>query len=68
MSALFLTVDELRELTGYVQAAAQIRWLRRNGIAHTVRCDGKPRVVPAALLPNAQPSKKPNFEAIRPRH
>lgn len=68
MSALFLSTEDLHELTGYTQGAAQIRWLRKNGIQHTVRADGKPRVVPAALLPGQQPVKKPNFEAIRPRH
>jgi hypothetical protein len=67
VSALFLSAADLVELTGLTQGAAQIRWLRKNGIVHTVRSDGKPRVVPAALLPNQQPAKKPNFEAIRQR-
>lgn len=68
MSALFLTADELRELTGYTQGAAQIRWLRKNGIQHTVRADGKPRVIPAALSPNQKPlSRGPNYDAVRVR-
>ncbi len=48
MSDLFLTPDQLHDLTGYVQAAAQIRWLRKNGIAHYVRADGRPMVTVAA--------------------
>lgn len=68
MSTLFLSADDLHELTGYTQGAAQIRWLRKNGIQHTVRSDGKPRVVPAALSPNQKPvGRGPNFEAVRVR-
>lgn len=67
MSELFLSVKDLQELTGYSQGAAQIRWLQKNGIQHTVRADGKPRVVPAALAPAPAPSKArgPNFDAVR---
>lgn len=66
--SLFLSAADLRELTGYTQGAAQIRWLRKNGIQHTVRADGKPRVVPAALSPNQKPVPRgPNYDAIRVR-
>lgn len=68
MSALFLSAEDLRELTGYTQGAAQIRWLRKNGITHTVRSDGKPRVVPAALVPLPKQPRQPNFEALRAKH
>jgi len=67
--AMFLTADNIENLTGYVQAAAQIKWLRKNGITHFVRGDGRP-VVPT----NAFASEKidgattPNFTALRGRH
>lgn len=68
MSTLFLSRNDLYELTGYTQGAAQIRWLRKNGIQHTVRADGKPRVVPAALSPNQKPAPRaPNYDAVRLR-
>jgi hypothetical protein len=68
VSALFLSAEDLRELTGYSQGAAQIRWLRKNGIQHTVRVDGKPRVVPEALRPNQKPvPRQPNYDALRVR-
>lgn len=44
MSALYMSHDELQELTGLIQPAAQIRWLKANGVEHFVRVDGKPRV------------------------
>lgn len=68
VSDLFLSTEDLRELTGYTQGAAQIRWLQKNGIQHTVRADGKPRVIPAALSPTQKPvARGPNFEAVRVR-
>lgn len=63
---VFLTADQLQELTGYRQAAAQIRWLKRQGITHYVRADGHP-VVPISALSEerSQPRARPNFAAIR---
>jgi hypothetical protein len=66
---IFLTPEQLQELTGYVQPAAQIRWLRKSGIQHYVRADGHPAVPLAALDPRESPAKarfEPDFEAIRP--
>lgn len=34
---------DLEKLTGYKQAAAQVRWLRENGIRFTLDRHGKPR-------------------------
>jgi hypothetical protein len=42
---MFLTPNEICELTGYVRASAQRRWLTRQGIRFWVRADGKPAVV-----------------------
>ena len=43
--SLFLTPEDLRELTGYRRQAAQIRWLREHGYLFDVRADGKPVVL-----------------------
>jgi len=64
---MFLTADELYELTGLRQAAAQIRWLQRNGVEHYVRADGKVRVRHAAFgEQNTAKSSivEPDFEAL----
>lgn len=42
-----LTRDELHDLTGYRQAAAQIRWLVERGWRYTTGADGRPRVLRA---------------------
>lgn len=41
---MFLTQDEIKELTGYKKYACQIRWLRHNGFKYVVGYDGKPKV------------------------
>ncbi|MDH3645956.1 MAG: DUF4224 domain-containing protein [Gammaproteobacteria bacterium] len=41
---IFLTADELGELTGYQRPALQRRWLAENGYSFDVRADGKPIV------------------------
>ena len=41
---IYLTVEELRGITGRMKAAAQIRWLRRHGFTVLARADGKPLV------------------------
>lgn len=48
-AAPFLSPEELVELTGLVQPAAQVRWLVRNGLRHFVRADGRPVVTRHAL-------------------
>ena len=46
---LFLTADELRELTGFALKARQIDTLRAMGIAFRVNGCGKPVVTRAAV-------------------
>lgn len=66
MSAVFLTSEQLLQLTGYRQPAAQIRWLRRQGITHWVRADGHPSVPESALSGDRTELRaRPNFAAIR---
>jgi len=40
----FMSEAELAEGTGYTQAAAQIRYLQREGIAHRIDRFGRPHV------------------------
>ncbi len=42
---MFLTDHQLREMTGYVQHAAQIRWLTDNSFRFGIRGDGRPNVL-----------------------
>lgn len=64
---MFLTEDQLYELTGYTRKSAQVSWLRKNGIQHYVRADGRPSVPVTALGKADAPRKGPNFDAIRVR-
>jgi hypothetical protein len=41
---MFLTADELAELTGRIRPSAQIRWLLEHHWAYAVRADGRPVV------------------------
>ncbi len=66
---LFLQPDELSVLTGKVRANAQILALRRMGIEHRVRPDGKPLVLrshidPATGEPRSKPKTQPRYETI----
>jgi hypothetical protein len=45
---LFLSRDEVQELTGYKRAADQIRWLARARLPHAVNAAGRPVVSKAA--------------------
>lgn len=68
---MFLTREQLLELTGYRQPGRQVAWLRKNGIEHYVRADGRPAVPAAAIAPEpvgGQGRVEPNFDAIPARH
>jgi hypothetical protein len=62
---MFLTASDLLELTGYRRPSSQVRALRRMGIEHWVRPDGRP-VVRADWRASAQ-TKPPvlNVAAVR---
>ncbi len=69
----YMTPLELKDLTGLTQSAAQIRWLKANGIEHFVRVDGKPRVpkdekghpIRANAEISASRDPEPNFAILR---
>ena len=48
--SMFLTREELRELTGRSRPSAQIRWLRSNGFETMLRADRLPLVLRAAIV------------------
>lgn len=70
---MFLTVNELRALTGRVRPTAQVAWLRRYRWRLALDADGRPKVAreyyehrmvtEQAPTPTAQP----DFSAIRAR-
>jgi hypothetical protein len=71
LTILFLSSDELRELTDLKVAKAQMRWLDRNRYPYEVSAAGKPKVLRSLVLDRLQniafyPNKtEPNFDAIR---
>jgi len=53
---MFLTAEDLRQLTGYMRSADQIRWLRRQGLLFWINSKGRP-VVPRDAVA-AQPARQ----------
>ena len=71
MPGNLLTDDELAELTGVEQAAAQLRVLREHGLHPIVRRDGKPRItwasVDAFIIGNQARNEEPDWSALQRR-
>lgn len=65
---MFLTAEQLQDLTGYRLAKYQVIWLRKAGIRHYVRADGKPRV-PVSAVDEGKlapaPIVQPDFAALK---
>lgn len=68
---MFLTKDDICELTGYKNHAKQIAWLCRNGIKFLISQDGTPRVLMSHLheiMGNTTKSTRrrsePNFDSL----
>ena len=57
---MFLTLQQLAELTGYVRPSAQRRWLAQNGIRFWVRADGI-NAVPVDQL-TGRTERRPNWQ------
>lgn len=70
--SLFLTPDELRELTGLRVPAYQCRWLEKHGYPFETNASGKPKVLRAFLMqklgmvqqPGMGMAIEPDFDAI----
>lgn len=60
---MWLTDQELYDLTKYRLPSKQIKWLKRHGVRHFIAADGHPRVMWAAL--QEQKHDGPNLEAVR---
>lgn len=63
---LFLSANEIADLTGYKQPKRQVAWLRQQGISLYVAANGRPKVLRSALQ-NATVTRRtePNFAALR---
>lgn len=48
--SLFLTNEQLQDLTGYKNHSAQRTWLVDNGYSFDIRCDGRPNVLIQQLM------------------
>lgn len=69
-AALFLSREQLLDLTGYRQPRAQVEWLQKNGVLHWVRADGRPSVPLSAITDppvrvTGAAEFTPNFDALR---
>lgn len=67
LMSLFLTTDELRELTGYQRPSCMIRQLRENGVRFFIAADGYPRVARNEIEsrhPSRQ-SMEPDFSSLQ---
>ena len=72
MDAVYLTQDEIIEITGRVKPSAQYRWLNANGFTAKLRADGRPLVSRAHFLlvmdgqlPGSKPlDYEPDFGAL----
>lgn len=65
---MILSPDDLKGLTGYVRASAQVRWLRRHGWRFTVNALGLPVVALAEfnrhMVGGRATKQEPHFEAL----
>lgn len=71
MTVIFLSSEELKELTDLKISKAQIRWLDKNNYPYAISAAGKPKVLRSLLLDRLQNVStnshvsEPNFDAIR---
>lgn len=69
---MFLTPDELHDLTGYKQPARQFRWLERNGYKQQRAANGRPIVLRSHIEQrlsdvSSKPAVSLNFDALKRR-
>jgi Domain of unknown function (DUF4224) len=72
MSSLFLSKDELADLSGFARPTLQIRWLTENGWRYSVDANGKPRVAREhfahrlvfGALPDKPKNSVPRFDRL----
>ena len=65
---MFLTNDQLKEMTGYRRHSGQIEWLAKNGYRFDIRSDGRPNVlldqVRERQCKNVEPEQEPDLSWI----
>jgi hypothetical protein len=65
---VFLSPENLIELTGYKKPALQRRWLIKNGYRFDVRADGRASVLSSQVVARQggarERSAEPNWEAL----
>lgn len=67
---MFLTPDELVELTGYHSPAWQVRWLERHGFAYKRSATGRivlSRAYVESRMAGQQAKPQLNFDALKRR-
>lgn len=64
---MFLTANELAELTGYTRSTKQRAWLDRNGAPYYVAASGRPIVLQSTLGPQAPVADAPPEPAPEPK-
>lgn len=69
---MFLSQDELRELTDLKVPKAQVRWLQRYAYPFEIAASGKPKVLREYVMRKLMtislsviPTNEPNFDAIK---
>ena len=71
LTLIFLSQDEIRQLTDLKIPKAQMRWLQKNAYPFEIAASGKPKVLREYVmnkllsLPLTATHKEPNFDAIR---
>jgi Domain of unknown function (DUF4224) len=62
---VILPPDDIKQLTGYIRASAQTRWLRHNGWKFTVNALGSPVVALAEFNRHMVGGKSPQAQEPR---
>lgn len=69
---MFLTSEEIIELTGYKQKTSQIKWLRENGVRFLLGGDDRPKILASQIeqligpfLNKTKRKAEPNEDALR---
>lgn len=61
---MLLTTEQVEELTGYKQTAAQVRWLTRNRIRHYVNGQNKVKVMEHEVNNPKKDTQEPDFSHV----
>jgi hypothetical protein len=65
---MFLTRDEIAELTGYKRPSAQIRWFKAHGWPFEISSLGEPKILRAVVLARLGGSSQNDEPTLRLRN